>query len=116
MLFKLDENLPSELVADLEAVGHGVETVFTEELSGAPDEVVVQVARTEGRVLFTLDNGIGDIRRYPPEARGGVVLFRPSSSGRGEVLSFVRRKLPEVLSIDLNGKLLVVSDRALRMR
>ncbi len=116
MLFKLDENLPSELAADLEAGGHGVETVFSENLSGASDEVIVQAARGEGRILFTLDKGIADIRKYPPEVRGGVVLFRPSSSGRGEVLAFVRSKLPEVLETDLGGRLLVVTDRALRMR
>jgi hypothetical protein len=116
MFFKLDENLPTEIVADLEAVGHGVETVFAENLNGAPDEVVVQAAREEGRVLLTLDRGIADIRKYPPEALGGIVLFRPSSSGRGEVLAFVRTNLPEVLRIDLSGRLLVVSHRGLRIR
>jgi len=78
--------------------------------------LVVQAARGEGRILFPLDKDIGDIRKYPPEVRGGVVLFRPSSSGRGEVLAFARRKLPEVLRADLDGRLLVVTDRAMRMR
>jgi predicted nuclease of predicted toxin-antitoxin system len=116
MLFKLDENLPSELAADLEAAGHSAETVFAENLSGAPDETVVQMSQSEGRILFTLDKGIADIRRYPPGQLGGVVLFRPSSSGRGEVLAFVRANLPEILSIDLSGRLLVVSNRGLRLR
>ncbi len=36
MKFKLDENLPIELVKDLHRLGHDSDTVFQEELRGAP--------------------------------------------------------------------------------
>ena len=116
MRFKLDENLPAELLADLRVAGHDAETVPGEGITGAPDFVVLEKVRSEGMVLLTLDKGIADVRTYPPEDYGGILLFRPSSSGQGAVLAFVRRHLPTLLQADLAGHLLVVTDRSIRMR
>ena len=57
MRFKLDENLPTELVSDLHELGHDADTVMDEKLHGASDPVVVQAASAAGRVLLTLDKG-----------------------------------------------------------
>ncbi len=64
MRIKLDENLPVELADDLRAVGHDVESVVTEGLSGRSDGAIVSAVRRERRTLFTLDKGIGDLRRF----------------------------------------------------
>jgi predicted nuclease of predicted toxin-antitoxin system len=61
--FKLDENLPAELAADLRGLGHEADTVFEEGLAGAADQVVLAAARNEGRVLFTLDKGIASLKQ-----------------------------------------------------
>jgi predicted nuclease of predicted toxin-antitoxin system len=111
---KLDENLPAELLDDLRAAGHEADTVRDEALAGAPDAVVR--ARDDRRVLLTLDKGIADVRAYPPEHHSGIVLFRPGSMGRGTTLAFVRRNLQAVLERDLTGRLVVVTDRGLRIR
>lgn len=116
MRFKLDENLPVELLADLRVASHEAETVADEGITGAPDSVVLERVRSEGRVLLTLDKGIGDVRIYPPEDYAGIILFRPPTSGRGAVLDFVRRHLPSILHTDLPGHLLVVTDRSIRVR
>lgn len=42
--------------------------------------------------------------------------LRPSTSGRGAVLAFVRRYLPILFQTDLAGHLLVITDRGIRMR
>lgn len=39
MKFKIDENLPSELAADLRHLGHEADTVFDEGLLGAKDPI-----------------------------------------------------------------------------
>jgi hypothetical protein len=39
--------------------------------------------KAEGRVLLTMDKGIGNINQYPPDQYAGIVLFRPRSTGRG---------------------------------
>jgi hypothetical protein len=116
MKFKVDENLPSELVSDLHAAGHEAETVHDEGLAGSSDSVVLEKVQSERRVLLTLDKGIADIRVYPPEHYAGIILFRPPTSGRGAVLVFVRRHLPSLLQADLAGHLLVITDRSTRIR
>jgi predicted nuclease of predicted toxin-antitoxin system len=114
--FKLDENLPVELRDDLRALGHDADTVYDEGIAGAPDEVLLQRARDEGRVLITMDKGIADVRRFPPRQYAGIVLLRPGSTGRGAVLAFARRHLPAILSAELKGWLYVVGERSIRVR
>ena len=116
MKVKLDENLPAELLDDLRAAGHEADTVHDEALTGAPDSAILDRVRHDRRVLFTLDKGIANVRAYPPERHAGIVLFRPSSMGRGTTLAFVRRYLQAVLDRDLTGRLVVVTDRGLRIR
>ena len=116
MKFKLDENLPAELLDDLRAAGHEADSVPGEQLTGAPDAVLLDRVRREARVLLTMDKGIGDVRAYPPENYAGIVLFRPPSAGRGVTLSFVRRHLASVFDRDLAGHLLVVTEGGLRLR
>jgi hypothetical protein len=116
MKFKLDENLPVELAGDLRTAGHEAQTIPEQGLAGASDAVLVERVRTEGRILLTMDKGIADTRAYPPKQYAGIILFRPPSSGRGAVLTFIRRHLSRVLRTDLTGRLLVVSERGIRVR
>ena len=116
MKFKLDENLPQELADDLLRIGHDADTVYGEGLSGAEDSAVVDAARASGRILMTLDKGVASLVRYPLHEYGGVVPFRPDSSGRGEVLSFVRRRLNILLQMELEGHLTVVGPSRIRFR
>ena len=116
MRFKLDENLPVELLDDLRAAGHEADGLRDEGLIGAPDNVVLDLVRRENRVLLTLDKGIADVRTYPPEAHAGIVLFRPPAAGRGTTRLFVRRHLASLFERELTGRLLVVTDRGLRLR
>ena len=116
MKFKLDENLPAELLDDLRAAGHEADSVPGEQLTGAADTALLDHVRREGRVLLTMDKGIGDLRAYPPHLHAGIVLFRPPSSGRSTVLGFVRRHLPVLFERALSGHLLVITERSARMR
>ncbi len=62
MKFKLDENLPAELLADLQAMKHDADTVIGEGLTGSTDPPILAAAKREGRILFTMDKGIADVR------------------------------------------------------
>jgi predicted nuclease of predicted toxin-antitoxin system len=116
MKLKLDENLPIELLTDLRAAGHHAETVPEEGLTGSADHFVMQRVQSEGAVLLTMDKGIANTHAYPPKRYAGIVLFRPRSSGRGAVLTFIRRHLPAILQAELPGHLFVISDRGIRIR
>jgi len=115
MKFKLDENLPLEIADVFRDSGHEIDTVQSEGLVGAPDTEILDHARVEHRI-FTMDKGIADIRLFPPAAYPGIVLFRPATSGRGEVLRFVQQALPDLLSADLGGHLVIVSPKSIRVR
>lgn len=117
MRIKLDENLPAELADDLRRLGHLVDTVADEELEGQPDPLVADAARRGRRCLFSLDKGLGDIRRYPPKAYHGIVLFRFRRVGRIAVRRGVLELLPEIERRQpLRRLLLVASDFAIRVR
>jgi predicted nuclease of predicted toxin-antitoxin system len=76
--FKLDENLPASSTAILASAGHDVDTVADEGLVGAPDHDVVAAATAAGRILVSLDRGLGDIRAYPPGSHASMVVLRLS--------------------------------------
>ena len=62
MKLKLDENLSRHLKESLVGLGHDVMTAADQGLLSRPDTEVAAVARTEGRMLFTLDLGHVDNR------------------------------------------------------
>jgi predicted nuclease of predicted toxin-antitoxin system len=74
--FKLDENLPVSAGTALVSVGHDVDTVSSEGLTGAPDQDVVAAATAASRILISLDRGLGDIRSYPPGSHAGIIVLR----------------------------------------
>jgi predicted nuclease of predicted toxin-antitoxin system len=79
--FKLHENLPASSAAVLARAGHDVDTVTAEGLTGAPDRDVVVAATAEGRILISLDVGMGDIRAYPPGSHARSCAARPAQRG-----------------------------------
>jgi predicted nuclease of predicted toxin-antitoxin system len=79
-----DENFPRPVVAALMDAGHDVYSV-AESLPGASDEAVLDRARTDGRVLLTLDKDFGELAfRQGLPAESGVVLFRLSGASPDE--------------------------------
>ncbi len=116
MKFKIDENLPAEIADDLRAAGHDADTVESEGLAGADDQLILSRVQTDGRAFLTMDKGIADVRAYPPLHYPGIILFRLRSAGRRSTLSFVRRHLPTLLQLPLSGHLFVVSETSIRMR
>ncbi|MFO0969697.1 MAG: DUF5615 family PIN-like protein [Gemmataceae bacterium] len=116
MKFKIDENLPADIAADLKAAGHDADTVSAEGLTGAIDSVILAHVQTEERTLLTMDKGIADVRAYPPDQYAGIVLFRPRTTGYQATLSFVRQHLPTLLQATLAGHLFVVSESGIRVR
>jgi hypothetical protein len=90
MKIKLDQNLSQHLCDDLTALKHDVDTVVDEGLSGASDAEVLQASTSHDRILFTLDNDFLDLKRYPPNSHGGVIVFRPPRQGALAVGDFVR--------------------------
>lgn len=116
MKFKVDEKLPTEIVADLRAAGHDADSVFDEGLAGAPDAAVMACVQAEGRAILTMDKGIADVRVYPPAMYGGLILLRPRTTGRLATLALVRKHLATLLNSPLAGHLYIVTETSIRVR
>ena len=69
MKVKLDENLPESLLPILGELGHDVDNVRVEGLSGRADADVWEAAQTAERFLITQDLDFSDIRRFSPGTR-----------------------------------------------
>jgi predicted nuclease of predicted toxin-antitoxin system len=75
--FLANENVPTEAVQAARQQGHDLESVGELE-PGASDDVVLERARTSGRVLVTFDKDFGNlVFRGGQRTSHGVVLLRP---------------------------------------
>jgi predicted nuclease of predicted toxin-antitoxin system len=112
---KLDENLPSGARQPLVEVGHDVDSAADEGLDGASDARLVERATSEGRLVITLDRGLGDVRKYVPGDHAGVIVLRLGTQSLEEV----DRALRYLASRDLEalaGAVVVYRDGELRVR
>ena len=82
MKLKLDEHLPESLLATLRALGHDVDNVRMEGLSGQADADVWQAAQKAERFLITQDLDFSDIRNFSPGTHHGLMLVRLRAPGR----------------------------------
>ena len=114
--FKLDENLPASSAVIWAGAGHDVDTVGQEGLSGAPDPEVVAAAAAEGRVLVSLDVGLGDIRAYPPGSHAGIVVLRLTDQSAAAVSKAVRDLAALTNADGLAGAVSVLQHGLLRIR
>ena len=99
MLFKIDENMPTEITEMLISTGHDAKTLHEQLLKGIIDSVLLNVCKDENRVLVTLDTDFSDIRTYPPQEFSGIIVLRVGSQAKQDVikvfqgiLSFIDRE------------------------
>lgn len=114
MRFHANENIESEIVAFLRADGHDV--AHAAELTPrAPDDLVLQIATRENRIVLTADKDFGELcfRRRQPSA--GVILLRArdvSPAARIRMIADLLRTHGDRLV----GHFTVVSERGVRAR
>lgn len=116
MRFKIDENLPVEIAELLQQAGYDAETVHSENLTGAYDENIANVCRTEGRAIVTLDMGFSDIRAYPPPDYAGRIVFRLGRQDKPFVLKIAKKLIAALHQQNPRGKLWIVEEKRIRVR
>ena len=82
MKIKLDENLPETLAGQLAELGHEVDNVRLEKISGRPDSTVWRAAQKSGRFFVTQDLDFSDVRQFAPGTHHGLMLVRLRVPGR----------------------------------
>lgn len=116
MKFKTDENLRVDVAERLRAAGYDAMTVVEQAMSGVPDDEVAQVCRKEGRVLVTLDLDFADIRAHPPGAGPGVIVLRPQTQSRRDVLALLDKVIEAMAEEPVAGALWIAEERRIRIR
>ena len=115
MRFKLDENLPPESSTILQTHGHEALTVWDQKLQGVSDAHLAAVCREERRALITLDLDFADIRAYPPDQFAGLIVMRLNSQSRTHVLRILQELLPLLDKEQIEGRLWIVDEAAVRI-
>ena len=116
MLFKTDENLPTEITDLLKTNGHDTLSVPDQQMAGQPDVRVAQVCQNEQRALVTLDLDFSDIRAYPPEDYPGIIVLRPAVQSITSLTRLMNRVIPLLDQEVLPGCLWIVDDTRVRIR
>ena len=116
LAFKVDENLPVEVAAELRQAGHDTVTAHDQKLTGGSDPDLAAVCRREGRALVTLDLDFADVLTYPPDPSPGIVVFRGRRQDRPYVLTLLRRILPLFDTEPLKDHLWIVEETRVRIR
>jgi predicted nuclease of predicted toxin-antitoxin system len=116
MKFKVDENLPEEIVVELCTAGHDATSVREQGLAGTDDAVIATHIQAEERGLITLDLGFGDIRAYAPSKYHGIILIRTKKQDKQTILALSRRFIPKINAESLVGKLWIVEEDRIRVR
>lgn len=117
MRFKIDENLPVEVAELLRAKMHDSITIFDQHMIGELDPKVAGVCKLEERAIITLDLDFSDIRTYPPGEYAGIIILRPRTQSKADVLALVD-KVTVLLdgSEKLIGNLWIVQENGIRIR
>lgn len=102
MRFLLDENLSPKVAAPVRAAGHDVTIAREVGLRTATDQVVIETARREARVLVSADTDFGAILALSGAATPSFVLVRRAANRRPD----------EQAALILNNLETVVADLA----
>jgi len=116
MQFKIDENLPIEIADLLVGASYDAKTVNDQQLQGIKDPILIDVCRTEHRVLVTLDTDFSDIGAYPPEEFTGIIVLRVGSQAKNHVIKVFRSIMPLIGREPLIQHLWIVEETKVRIR
>jgi len=116
MKIKLDENIPARLTSILGKLGHEVDTVKSEDLTGRDDATIWDKAQRTGRFLITQDLDFSDVRRYAPGGHEGLLLVRLRDPGRNALLQRIQTIFESEEVKSWKGCFVVATDRKIRIR
>lgn len=116
MRVKLDENLPASLAADLGALGHDVDTVVQEQLTGRDDPTVWMATQSATRFLVTQDLDFSDVRQFAPGTHEGLMLVRLRTPSRKRLISRVKQIFGTENVESWHRCFVVATERKIRVR
>jgi len=85
-------------------------------LAGAPDPVVAEVCRKEGRALITADRSFGQVVDYPPERYAGLIVLRHPQPTRAGMRALFLQVVDTLAGEDPAGCIWIVEPGRIRVR
>ena len=112
----LDMNVAPSLRGVLEQSGYPTIHVRDLGLQSASDEALVLHARQRGEIIVTNDLDFTRILAVEGATKPSLVLFRVGNVHPGELGHLLQQHLPRVANDLLQGAIVVIEPRALRVR
>ena len=112
---KLDENVSDSVATILRKAGHDPALAREEQLAGTDDDHLLAVAKSEGRVLITLDLDFANIRRHPPTDTPGIVVLRLHRQTLGLIRQSATLRGNFLVREPIRGRLWVLDESRLRI-
>jgi len=116
MKVKLDENIPVRLTAVRARLGHDVDTIASEGLTGRPDADVWSAVQREERFLITQDLDFSDVRQCKPGTHAGLLHVRLREPGANALISRITAAVEDEGLDSISRCFAVLTDRKLRVR
>lgn len=116
MKVKLDENIPASAASILIDLGHDVDTVPEQGLSGRADADVWSAAQDAGAFLITQDLDFSDIRRFDPGTHQGILVLRLKEPGRRALIERIRSIFQSEDVAGWRACFVVATERKIRIR
>jgi predicted nuclease of predicted toxin-antitoxin system len=105
-----------QVVAYLEAAGHGAVHASSVGLALASDTQILEVALGEGRVVVTADLDYPRLVATSKAAGPGIILFRGGAYSDADILRLLSRVLGRADQLDLEHSITVVERGRIRRR
>ena len=115
MRFKLDECVDVRLARLFEDAGHDTETVFSEKLAGAADQLLYNVCLKEKRTFITQDLDFSNPFVFDPLPTKGIVVLHNASQLLDELEGLVKKAISLLPKESPAGHLWVVSKSRIRI-
>jgi len=116
MNFLLNMNIHRDMAAPLKKRGHVCRHVGDIGLSRAKDVEIVAEAKRTGEVIITHDLDYGHLLAFSGEKAPSVIILRLRDLGLDEVLSRLDSVWKEIESPLMDGAIVSLSDKSLRIR
>jgi predicted nuclease of predicted toxin-antitoxin system len=115
MKIKLDENLPDQLAAMLQKLGHDAHTTPQQGLNGRADREIWEASQKESRFLVTQDLDFSDLRKFSPGSHFGILLVRLHFPSRKNLIERVGEIFRTETLSDWKGCFVVATERKIRI-
>ena len=113
MHFKLDENIPLQLKAQINIHDHSVSSVFSEKISGTKDSKLLEICFKNDYVLITLDK---DFINVPKQKHKGIIILRSSSQGFLSVSTMFEDLKKKMNLANARNSIIIVEHDHIRIR